>query len=260
MSSSLLHVAEDFWNLRGSFKIGGIIDIGTQASLVRKKDGRFVFLDAYSLTGSVAQEVEQLTEGGKSVDAILNLHPFHTVHVKETHERYPHAKLFGTARHVSLFPTLPWEATCTEDPGLHEMFAEDFDFSIPRGVDFISANERVHFSSVLTRHRASRTIHVDDTLMHVRFPAILRWFGLDDRVSFHPTLSRALEQRSGAAADFRLWAEDLIERWGDSENLCAAHTSALLGRNNQGAPLHERLCEALCKASSTLKAHERKHG
>ena len=69
------------------------------------------------------------------------------------------------------------------------MFEENFEFSIPRGVDFISANENVHFSSVLALHRASRTIHVDDTLMYVRLPLPMRVLGFRDLLSFHPTIS-----------------------------------------------------------------------
>ncbi len=149
MRAQTLQVADDFWNIRGSFRIGGLIDIGTQASLVRRANGKYVFLDAYSLTGAVEREVSELTNGGKDVEAILNLHPFHTNHVRAMHDRYPHARLYGTARHLSRFPELPWETTCTEEPDLHVMFAEDFEFSVPRGVDFISANQNVHFSSVL---------------------------------------------------------------------------------------------------------------
>ena len=36
MAGPILHVAEDFWNFCGSYKIGGVIDVGTQASLVRR--------------------------------------------------------------------------------------------------------------------------------------------------------------------------------------------------------------------------------
>ena len=184
----------------------------------------------------------------------------HTVHVRNVHEMFPHATLYGTARHRSRFPQLPWADTCTEDPALHQQFAEDFDFSVPRGVDFISANEDVHFSSVLVLHRASKTIHSDDTLMYLRLPALMRFFGVGDAVSFHPTLAKALEKRAGASADFRAWANELMERWKDAENLCAAHTAALLGSDNQGDSIHSRWVKALDKVSGTLKSHERKFG
>jgi len=260
MRPHIIHVADDFWNIRGSFKIAGVVDIGTQASLVRRGDGKFVLLDGCAWSGAVEQEVLQLTNGGADVEAILNVHPFHTVFARKMHERFPDAKLYGTARHVSRLPELPWEALRTEDPELHAMFADDFEFSVPRGVDFISANENVHFSSVLVLHRASKTIHVDDTLMYVRLPRLMRAVGLPDAMSFHLTLAKALEKRSGAVTDFRDWAEELAERWRDAENLCAAHTATLTARKNEGPSIHARLLKALGKAGGKLTAHERKYG
>jgi hypothetical protein len=260
MRPHTIQVADDFLNVRGSFKIVGVVDIGTQASLVRRRNGRFVFLDSYALSGAVEREVLELTHGGKDIEAILNVHPFHTVFARKMHERFPHAKLYGTARHVSRFPELPWEALRTEDPELHALFAEDFEFSVPRGVDFISANQNVHFSSVLVLHRASKTIHVDDTLMYVRLPKMMRLLGLNDSMSFHPSLAKALEKRPGAARDFRGWAAALIERWRDAENLCAAHTATLTAEKNQGAPIHSRLVKALGNVDGKLTAHERKYG
>lgn len=256
----LLQISDDFRNIRGSFRIGGLIDVGTQASLVRLASGRYVFLDSYTLTGAVAREVDRLTDGGRDVAAILNLHPFHTVHCQRMHERYPHADLHGTARHVRRLPGLPWQEACTEDPELHAGYADDFEFSVPAGVDFISANENVHFSSVLAYHRASKTIHVDDTFMYLRMPGLLRLLGFGDATSFHLTLSKALERRPGAAEAFRAWAGDLIGRWADAENLCAAHTAALTAEHNTGASVHDRLRKALDKAGSTLAAHEQKYG
>ncbi|MDT8319776.1 MAG: hypothetical protein RQ826_04545 [Xanthomonadales bacterium] len=260
MANELLQVSDDFWNIRGSFRIGGLLDIGTQCSLVRRHNGKFVFLDAYMLSGSVRREVDRLTHGGEDVEAILNLHPFHTVHVEKLHEQYPNARLYGTARHVGRFPGLDWQRALTESPELHAAFADDFDFSVPQGVDFISDNENVHFSSVLALHRASRTLHADDTLMYLRLPAPLRWFGPDESVAFHPTLAKALERRAGAATDFRAWARALIDDWQDAENLCAAHNAALLARDNRGAPLPDRLQKALDRVRTTLDTHQRKFG
>ena len=253
MRTDMLTVADDFLNIRGSFKVGGLVDIGTQCSLVRRANGKFVFLDAYTLSPAVQRDVDALTHGRKNVEAILNLHPFHTVHVRAMHERYPEAKLYGTARHLSRFPDLPWQTARTEQARLHTLFNEDFEFSVPRGVDFISANENVHFSSVLVLHRASRTIHVDDTLMYVRLPLPVRVVGFRDILLFHPTLRQALERRNGAGQDFRAWAEELAERWRVAENLCAAHTTALTAEQNQGASLHDRILAALDKVSRTLR-------
>lgn len=75
MGSKLIQIADNFWNIRGSFKVAGFIDIGTQASLVRLASGKFVFLDSYTLSGSVQHEVDQLTNHGENVVAVLNLPP-----------------------------------------------------------------------------------------------------------------------------------------------------------------------------------------
>jgi hypothetical protein len=242
----MIRVGDGFWNIRGSFKAAGVIEVGTHVSLVKRASGKFVLLDAYTLGDSDVREVRDLTNGGADIEAILNLHPFHTIHVRRMHEQFPDAKLYGTA--------------LTESAELHTMFGDDFDFSVPRGVDFISRNEHIHFSSVLAFHRASKTIHVDDTLMYVRLPKLARAFGRADLFSFHPTLAKALERRAGAAADFRNWAESLAERWRGAENLCAAHTAVLTADRNQGASIHARILEALDKVSGTLKEHERKYG
>jgi len=260
MSHRIIQVSDDFWNIRGSFKAAGVVDVGTQVSLVRRDSGRFVFLDSYTLGGEVLREVEALTRGGKDIEAIINLHPFHTVHVKSMHRLFPDAELYGTTRHESLFPDLPWAGMFTEEQALHERFAGDLAFSVPCGVDFVSENPHVHFSSVLAFHRGSATIHSDDTFNYVRLPFPLNMTPMHDTVSLHPTLAKALEKRAGAASDFRDWAAGLIEDWKDAENLCAAHTATLLGRENRGDSLHDRLRAALDKVAPVLRRHEERYG
>ena len=260
MGTSVIRIAEGFWNVRGSFRIAGLIDIGTHISLVQRTSGKFVFLDSYTLGEPELRDIETITGGGKQIEAILNLHPFHTVHVSAMHARFPKAKLYGTARHLEKFPELPWEELRTEQPRLHAKFAKDLEFSVPRGVDFVSADQNVHFSSVLAMHRASLTMHVDDTLMYIRLPWPLRLLGMPDALSFHPTLSRALEKRAGAALEFRSWAEELIERWGRVENLCAAHTAVLTAASASRTTLQSRMRKALAKVDGTLRAHQRKYG
>jgi len=259
MSSDMIQISDNFWNIRGSFKIAGLIDIGTQASLVKLKSGKFVFLDSYTLSKTVQKEVDELTNNGKDVVAVLNLHPFHTLHVAWMCEHYPKARHYGTARHLSKFPALKWQATCTEDAKTQALFAGDFDFSVPRGVDFISADENLHFSSVLVFHRSSKTIHVDDTLMYIRLPFLMRVLGLSNPLSFHLTLAKVLEKRAGAVQDFRQWATGLAENWQDAANLCAAHTATLVTQDQQTS-IHDRIIKALDKVDGTLKSHERKYG
>jgi len=79
-------------------------------------------------------------------------------------------------------------------------------------------------------------------------------------VSFHPTLSQALEKRPGAAADFRDWATELATEWRDAENLCAAHTGALTKDRLRGETIEARIMAALERVSRKLDSHESRYG
>jgi hypothetical protein len=256
MKPQLIQVSDNFWNIRGSFKIGGLIDIGTQASLVRKDNGKFIFLDSLGIEGEILREINELTNNGKDVEAVLNLHPFHTIHVSEMHKRYPNALHYGTARHLYKSPELNWQKLRTEDKELHKKFSSDLEFSIPRGVDFVSKDESLHFSSVLVYHRTSKTIHVDDTLMYIRLPKLMSFLGVSNPISFHPTLSKVLEPRKGATDEFQKWAKELAKSWSDAENLCAAHTSYFIGNKQRGISIHEKILKALDKVQIKLEKHK----
>jgi hypothetical protein len=258
MDRGAIEVNDGFWNLRGSYRVAGILELGTHMSLVRRASGRYLALDACGLVPATRALLDDKTRGGEDLDAFLHLHPFHTLHVRALHQLYPRARLHGTARHHAQLADLPWEPLRTEDPALHADFAADLDFTVPRGVDLVTPNPQVHFGSVLAIHRATQTLHVDDTLMHARLPGPLRAFGRDV-TRFHPALASALRRERGAAGAFRSWARELIERAGNLRNLCAAHTTTLLARSNDGLPIAARIEDALRRAEPTLRAHERKH-
>ncbi len=259
MSEQILKISDDFWNIRGDFRIGGVLNIGTHASLVKRHNGKFILLDAYTLPAELKAEVDAVTNDGAELEAIINLHPFHTVHVLATHKQYPGARLYGTRRHVEKFPELPWEAELTESETCAALFADVFEFSIPAGVDFISSNEHLHFSSVLAYHKASKTIHSDDTLMYLELPGLLGKLR-KPTVNFHPTLARTLQQRAGAAKDFRDWARKLAENWSEAENLCAAHSATVLASKHRGSSIAGSILKALQKTEKTLAKHEARFG
>jgi hypothetical protein len=254
---NILHLGKVFWNIRGALKLGGVVPIGTHASLVQRKSGRFLLLDACELTEATQAHIAELTHGGEAIEAILHLHPFHTLFVPKVHALYPHAKLYGTARHKRLAPELPWQPELSDQPDAHDLFAEDLDFSVPRGVELIPANENLHFSSVLAFHSVSRTLHVDDTINYVRMPPVVRWFK-QDLLAFHPSLSQVLEHRARAASDFREWARALVERLRTIDNVCAAHTHVLQAGSGVGPA--QRVEQAIRRIEPKLAAHERHYG
>ena len=98
----LAAAAPNFVSVKFDFHTGairGVVEIGTQTSLVRRASGSFVLLDAYTLKGAVKERVFALTDGGRAIEAVLHLHPFHTIHVRPVAELLPHAVHFGSVRH-----------------------------------------------------------------------------------------------------------------------------------------------------------------
>ncbi len=253
MPNHIVEISDDFWNVRGSYKVRGLLELGTQCSLVRLKDGRFVLLDSYTLSGQVEERIRARTDGGRAIAAVLNLHPFHTIHVKKVHEQLPDAKLYGTARHKARAPELPWEEELTESPELHALFADDFAFSVPRGVDFVPANENLHFASVLALHKPSRTLHVDDTLMYLTLP-LMTGLGL------HPTLKKVLQPRPGAVAEFRAWGDELVALCEGADRIVTAHGPKLAPTPPAGTTLADQVRVALGKVEGILDKHEKKWG
>lgn len=250
MADELIQVGDGFYNIRGSFKLAGLIDIGTQASLVQLQRGDFVLLDSYPLTGELARRVLLLTDQGRAVRAILNLHPFHTTHVAATAEQFPNAELYGTLRHKQQAPSLRWQPLHTDDRALHDQFAEDLSFTVPRGVDLIPQSSALHFASVLAVHNASRTMHVDDTLSFTSLPLL-------KGLSFHPTLRFALQKRAGAAAEFRSWAEQLASTSAGLQQLCTAHSRKLPELDTS---IEHSVKGALDRISGMLDAHAKRYG
>ena len=252
MADDLIKLSDDFWNVRGKHKVLGVLDVGTQMSLVRLTTGDFALLDCYRLRGTVREEILSRTEGGKRVTAIVNLHPFHTVHVRSVAQMFPRARLFGTRRHEQLMPELKWQPMRSEDPRLNELFPTDLSFSVPRGVELIPANENLHFASVLAFHHTSKTLHVDDTLVWSALPLV-------KGLRFHPTLKRVLERRAGAVGEFRSWAKDLVERCHGVRHLCTAHMKPLPPQASEGKPVSALVAGAVARAQSVLEKHEARY-
>ena len=252
-----MQLSDSFWNLRGSFKIAKIIDVGTHMSLVRRRNGRFIIIDSCGLDEQQQRTLLDLTDGGAAVDAIINVHPFHTLHCRSAYEFAPEALLFGTRRHREQAPDLPWDDRVIEDVATQALFAEDLEFSVPDGVDLVTDNDSVHAGSVLVRHRESGIVHVDDTLNVLAAPGFLGRLLPQSRLKFHPMLPRALQPRAGAADAFAAWARDLAERWGDTTIVCAAHSDV---RRLPEGGWRQEILSALSNLDSALAKHRAANG
>lgn len=250
MQDGLVEITDGFWNIRGEFRVLGI-DLGTQSSLARLRSGRFVLLDCVPLDDANLAVIRRITRGGADLEAIINLHPFHTLHVKPVAAAFPDATLYGTARHHRRASALRWAPETTDSEAFAQRFAEDFDFLVPRGVDFIPSNEKLHFSSVLAIHRGTQTLHVDDTLSYLPLPGVRR-------LMLHPALGDVLQPRKGAAQEFRAWAAALVERCATVKRICTAHMR--LPSADQFPSIADEVRKAVQRAEKTLAKHERSFG
>lgn len=225
MVRRLVNLGSGFWNIRCTMKIAGVINIGTQVSIVRLKSGRFVLLDSYALNGEIRELVMALTKDGALVEAVLNLHPFHTLHCEAMARDFPQARFYGSERHHRHCPGVPWQTDTVESDSVAEKYRTELQFSLPAGIDYISNDEEVHAGSLLAFHPASRAIHVNDTLNVLPVPAFLR--GRVPRLVLHPSLKRALAPDAGASQDFCAWLELLGRRRSNARTLCATHNGVL---------------------------------
>lgn len=252
MTERMIDLGQGFWNIRGDLRIAGVLNVGTHCSLVHLAAGGFVFLDSYALDDRTLQQVRALTDNGHAVKAILNLHPFHTLHCRTMHDMFPDALLFGSDRHHRKWPDLPWQPEAVESATVAARFP-DLSFSLPQGIDYICQNERVHAGSLLAYHRASRSLHVDDTLNVLPVPGLVRRLLRLPRLTFHPTIGQALQDRPGAVQDFRDWARRMAQDWQDVRTVCAAHSDML---DIAPGSFGESIAAALSRIEPTLKRAE----
>lgn len=250
-------LADTFWNIRGVFRVMGVVNIGTHMSVVRRDNGRFVVIDGCELDDAERDQLLALTGHGEKVDAVIHVHPFHTMYVDAMHQLFPAATLFGTARHREKAPSLPWSEAPVEDWGDDHSLADLFNLSVPEGVDFVSADERVHVASVLVRHRQSGIVHVDDTFNVLAASGALGKLLPQSSLRMHPMLSRALKQAPGAADAYAGWARWLASAWARTPIVCAAHSAV---RELPPGGFKKEVQEALQKVSDVLDRHRKRFG
>lgn len=231
MGEKIIDLGSGFYNIRGNFRIGGILNIGTQCSLVQLDSQRYIFLDSYTLTGDIKDQIMAMTNDGKLVEAILNVHPFHTVHCEQMARDFPNAILYGASRHQQKFPHLNWAPETVESQTVADRYPQ-LQFSVPDGIYYIHPNENIHVSSLLVYHSASQALHVDDT-----FNALPHFDTIDSllkkihyspkKLYLNPLTKLALKPEPNAGKAFCDWAAHLADAWQSTQYLCAAHAEVV---------------------------------
>ncbi len=220
MTDEIYDLGQGFWSIRGSFIKNGIMDIGVQSALIKLSSGRFIFLDSYTLTGEVRQQVMALTNDGRDVEAVLNVHPFHTIYCAQMAKDFPQAIFYGSSRHHAKVPDVSWSEDLVESDAVTTRYTE-LEFSLPKGIYYISPNENVHASSLLVYHPASQSLYIDDTF---EIPPSKLFHAVQPSLGLHPTTKQALIDEATASEQYCDWATNLAHAWRDARYFCGAHS------------------------------------
>ena len=247
MTDKMYDLGEGFWSIRGSFIKNGIIDIGLQSALIKLASGRFIFLDSYTLTGEVRQQVMALTNDGQDVEAVLNVHPFHTVHCAQMAKDFPQAIFYGSSRHHTQVPSVSWSEDLVESDAVATRYTE-LEFSLPKGIYYISPNENVHASSLLVYHPASKSVYIDDTF---EIPPSKRLNAVQPSLGLHPTTKQALTDEPMASEQYCEWATELAHTWREVQYFCGAHSGLVEFGEGQ---FESALLSAINAARSALQS------
>lgn len=250
MAEKIVDLGQGFWNIRGDFRVAGVLNLGTQCALIQLAPGRFIFLDSYTLKGEVREQIMALTDQGKAVEAVLNVHPFHTLHCAQMARDFPHAIFYGSRRHAQKVPEVQWSPLTVESAEVAALYPQ-LRFSLPQGIYYIHPNEKIHVGSLLVHHPASQSLYVDDTFNTLPRQDLIRkvWKNVPG-VMLNPLTRFALTEQADAGQMFCDWADQLAREWRDTRTVCAAHSD--LVRFTSGA-FEQTLHEAVRKHRPTLE-------
>lgn len=246
MSDKIIDLGAGFWNIRGTFRLGGVLNIGTHCSLIQLASGRFIFLDSYTLIDEVRAQVMTLTNNGQDVEAVLNVHPFHTVHCAQMAKDFPQATFYGSSRHHKKVPEVQWAEELVESDAVAKRYSE-LEFSLSQGIHYIAPNEMIHAGSLLVFHPASHSLHVDDTFMS---PPTKLLEAVLPELLLHPTTKKALKNAPDAGKQYCDWASNLAHDWREVRNFCAAHSYLVKFKEGE---FEKALLKAIAKAQPKLE-------
>jgi hypothetical protein len=224
-------IGPGFWNIQQPLMMGYVLDIRTHMNIVRLSSGRFLILDTVQVSPALKAEIDQLTDNGKLIEAVVATHPFHTLFFPAFHAMYPHVAYYGTPRHIKRQKGINWAGDISQEENLNR-WAPDVEMSLPAGAEFVNPTEGNHFAGVFVFHRASKTVHIDDTIMYVERASCLLSCACvrTGSMSFHLSFTKdGLNETASAPNEFKAWLQEkVLDAW-DFDNICTAHMGNMIG-------------------------------
>ena len=97
----LCKMGEGFYNLSVDFAVAPFTNIRNQMSFIKLKSGRFLVVDTCVFSAEVKREIDELTNNGELIDAVIGTHPYHTGGFAPFMKLYPGVPLWiGAPRHL----------------------------------------------------------------------------------------------------------------------------------------------------------------
>lgn len=111
------------------------MEIGTHMSAIQLKNGNFLIIDTVVINDQLKNELDELTLNGTKIEAVLAVHPFHTLAYSDFNKLYPNLKYYGTPRHLRKLTEIKWEGQLdnAENKDLLQKWAPEIELRIPDG-------------------------------------------------------------------------------------------------------------------------------
>ena len=226
-------IGPNFWNVRSKLLYKGIVDIGTQMSIIRLINEKFIILSTIPLNQLMKQEIKELTNNGTLIEAVIATHPFHTLSFISFYETFQNENTsiayYGTPRHLKIIDKIPWKGSISDENIRNQWINDSIHMKIPNGCEFNEPKDTNHFSSVLIYHKISNTIHIDDTFLYTN-PEYVSFFmscclNIEiNTLKIHRSFKEALDY----PLLFIEWFKILLNEWIDIKNIVFAHNGLLL--------------------------------
>lgn len=109
-------------------------------SLIQLRNGNFLVIDTVMISDQLKRELDDLTNNGTKIEAVLAVHPFHTLAYSDFHKMYPNVKYYGTPRHIRKLTEIKWTGQLDEidNRALLSKWAPEVELRIPAGKTIIN--------------------------------------------------------------------------------------------------------------------------
>lgn len=104
-------------------------------SLIELHNGNFLVIDTVILSDQRKRELDELTSNGTKIEAVLAVHPFHTLAYSAFYKMYPNVEYYGTPRHLRKLTEIKWTGQLddAENKALLSKWSPEVELRIPAG-------------------------------------------------------------------------------------------------------------------------------